>query len=123
MDNVEEEIRVEKMHNMEKKHSIEILGSEFNEIHNKHTSFKDNSKKHLEDLEGKYHNELHTKEQLEADFAELKEKFDKLELANNQMRATIEEEQMFPTKEGEERERAEEMAEIKKDVDLLSQKI
>ena len=111
------------MHNMEKKHSIEILDSEFNEIHNKHTSFKDNSKKHLEDLEGKYNNELHTKEQLEAHFAELKEKFDKLELANNQMRATIEEEQMFPTKEGEERERAEEMAEIKKDVELLSQKI
>ena len=39
------------------------------------------------------------------------------------MRATIEEEQMFPTKEGEERERNEEMAEIKKDVELLSNKI
>ncbi len=64
---LEEEIRREESNNKIKKHKIEILKREFDEINHRFQMHKDTTQKQIRDMETKLYNERHTKTVLESE--------------------------------------------------------
>ena len=58
---LEEEIKREEMNNKNKRHKIDILKREYDEINQRFHLYKDQTQKQIKDLETKLYNEKHTK--------------------------------------------------------------
>jgi len=96
---LEDEIRKEEMNNKNKKHKIEILKREYDEINQRFQLHKDQTQKQIKDMETKLYNEKHTKTVLDGERQIVNRKLADVKGQNAQMSREISRNKMFNKKD------------------------
>jgi chromosome segregation ATPase len=102
---LEEEIRKEEMNNKNKKHKIEILKREFDEISQRFQGHKDQTQKQIKDMETKLYNERHTKTVLDSERLTVAKKLNDVKGQNAQYAREISRNKMFNKRDEERKEK------------------
>lgn len=102
---LEEEIRKEEMNNKNKKHKIEILKREFDEISQRFQGHKDQTQKQIKDMETKLYNERHTKTVLDSERLTVAKKLNDVKGQNAQYSREISRNKMFNKRDEERKEK------------------
>ncbi|CDW78218.1 UNKNOWN [Stylonychia lemnae] len=96
---LQDEIKREEMNNKNKKHKIEILRREYEEINTRFQIYKDQTQKQMRDLETRLYNERHTKAILEGERGIATKKLADVKNLNQQMSREIQRNKMFNKKD------------------------
>ena len=102
---LEEEIRKEEMGNKNKKHKIEILKREYDEISQRFQGHKDQTMKQIKDMETKLYNEKHTKTVLDSERLVVNKKLSDVKGQNAQFSREISRNKMFNKRDEERKEK------------------
>jgi len=102
---LEEEIKKEEMNNKNKKHKIDILKREFDEISQRFQGHKDQTSKQIKDMETKLYNERHTKTVLDSERLTVAKKLNNVKGQNAQYSREISRNKMFNKRDEERKEK------------------
>lgn len=102
---LEEEIRKEEMGNKNKKHKIEILKREYDEISQRFHGHKDQTMKQIRDMETKLYNERHTKTVLDSERLVVNKKLNDVKGQNAQFSREISRNKMFNKRDEERKDK------------------
>lgn len=97
--NLDEEIKKEEMSNKNKKHKIEILKREHEEISQHFNVYKEKTTNDIKSLETKLYNEKHTKSVLAKEKTVVVQKLNEVKNENQQMAREIQRNKMFNKKD------------------------
>ncbi len=120
---LEDEIRREETANKNKRHKIEILKREYEEISRQYDLFKDTQQKTTRDMETKVHNEKHTRATLDKERNALASLVADLKQVNAHLSRDISRAKMFNKKDEEKKLKREELKKLELDIRDRNEKI
>eukprot|EP00347_Sterkiella_histriomuscorum_P023278 403335260 len=104
---LEDEIKRDEMNNKNKRHKIEILKREYDEINQRYQIYKDHTQKQMKDLETKLYSEKHTKVVLDRERLDQNKKLNDVKNTNQQMAREIQRNKMFNKKDEDRKKKKE----------------